>query len=79
MKKVRSVLKPERSWSTFWARSGFWERSGFSKVLKRKSIMASEHTIVGDNLLLDQTTQSLFQQVFTTGKEIEPKQNVFTQ
>ena len=41
--------------------------------------MASEHTIVGDNLLLDQTTQSLFQQVFTTGKEIEPKQNVFTQ
>ena len=47
--------------------------------IKRKSIMASEHTIVGDNLLLDQTTQSLFQQVFTTGKEIEPKQNVFTQ
>ena len=47
--------------------------------IKRKSIMASEHTIVGDNLLLDQTTQSLFRQVFTTGKEIEPKHNVFTQ
>ena len=31
-KKVRSGFSTERSWSTFWVRSGFWARSGFSKV-----------------------------------------------